>query len=148
MTRTCLYEAANALMTRNIGGSRLRDWALAIAKRTGPRKAKVALARKLAVMHHAMWRTGTPFEDRITARCQRTSRPGATERLNGMRPAGTHGKDEIAPGNAAALSDRAHHFDPSDPKRQHAAPLRQPRREPCDPARIDQPTTPRLTRAN
>jgi transposase len=67
MTRTCLYEAANALMTRNIGGSRLRDWALAIAKRTGPRKAKVALARKLAVMLHAMWRTGTPFENRITA---------------------------------------------------------------------------------
>lgn len=67
MTRTYLYEAANALMTRNIGGSRLRDWALAIAKRTGPRKAKVALARKLAVMLHAMWRTGSPFNDRIAA---------------------------------------------------------------------------------
>jgi hypothetical protein len=50
MTRTCLYEAANALMTRNLGGSELRNWALAIANRTGPRKAKVALARRLAVM--------------------------------------------------------------------------------------------------
>jgi transposase len=67
MTRTCLYEAANALMTRNIGGSGLRDWALAIAKRTGPRKAKVALARKLAVVLHAMWRTGEPFEERSAA---------------------------------------------------------------------------------
>lgn len=67
MTRTCLYEAANALMTRNLGGSGLRDWALAIAKRTGPRKAKVALARKLAVILHAMWRTASPFEDRIAA---------------------------------------------------------------------------------
>ena len=67
MTRTCLYEAANALMTRNLGGSGLRAWALAIAKRTGPRKAKVALARKLAVMLHAMWRTGSAFEDRIAA---------------------------------------------------------------------------------
>lgn len=67
MTRTCLYEAANALMTRNIGGSGLRDWAHAVAKRTGPRKAKVALARKLAVMLHAMWRTGEPFEERIAA---------------------------------------------------------------------------------
>jgi transposase len=67
MTRTCLYEAANTLMTRNIGGSGLRDWALAIAKRTGPRKAKVALARKLAVVLHAMWRTGEPFEERSAA---------------------------------------------------------------------------------
>jgi transposase len=67
MTRTCLYEAANALMTRNIGGSGLRNWALAIAKRTGPRKAKVALARKLAVMLHAMWRTGESFEERLAA---------------------------------------------------------------------------------
>jgi transposase len=67
MTRTCLYEAANALMTRNIGGSGLRDWALALASRTGPRKAKVALARKLAVMLHAMWRTGEPFRERCAA---------------------------------------------------------------------------------
>lgn len=67
MTRTFLYEAANALMTRDIGGSALRDWARAIAKRTGPRKAKVALARKLAVILHAMWRSEGPFEERIVA---------------------------------------------------------------------------------
>jgi transposase len=67
MTRTCLYEAANVLMTRNIGGSGLRNWALALAGRTGPRKAKVALARKLAVMLHAMWRTGQPFKERCPA---------------------------------------------------------------------------------
>lgn len=67
MTRTFLYEAANTLMTRDIGGSALRDWARAIAKRTGPRKAKVALARKLAVILHAMWRSGDPFEARIAA---------------------------------------------------------------------------------
>lgn len=54
MTRTHLYEAANAIMTRKLGGSRLRDWARAIAERTGPRKAKIALARKLAVTLHAM----------------------------------------------------------------------------------------------
>ena len=67
MTRTHLYEAANAIMTRKLGGSRLRDWARAIAERTGPRKAKVALARKLAVILHAMWRTGTPFRDEVPA---------------------------------------------------------------------------------
>jgi hypothetical protein len=43
------------------------NWALAIAERTGPRKAKVARVRKLAVILHAMWRTDTPFRDATTA---------------------------------------------------------------------------------
>ena len=60
-TRKCLFEAANAIFCRNLGGPRLRGWAQAIAERTGPGKAKVALARKLAVILHAMWRTNTPF---------------------------------------------------------------------------------------
>lgn len=67
MTRTHLFGAANATMTRKLGASRLRDWAFAIAGRTGPRKAKVALARKLAVILHAMWRTGAPFRDAAPA---------------------------------------------------------------------------------
>ena len=62
-TRKCLYEAANAIFWRDLGDPRLRSWAQAIAERTGPRKAKVALARKLAVMLHAMWRTNTPFRE-------------------------------------------------------------------------------------
>jgi transposase len=66
-TRKCLFEAANAIFCRNLGGPRLRDWAKAIAERTGPRKAKVALARKLAVILHAMWRTNTPFREAAMA---------------------------------------------------------------------------------
>lgn len=62
-TRKCLYEAANAILCRNLGGSRLKTWAQEIAKRTGPRKAKVALARKLSVILHAMWRTNSPFKE-------------------------------------------------------------------------------------
>ena len=62
-TRKCLHEAANAICCRNLGGSRLRGRAKAIAERTGPRKAKVAPARKLAVTLHAMWRTDTPFRE-------------------------------------------------------------------------------------
>jgi transposase len=62
-TRKCLFEAANAIFCRNLGGPSLRSWAKAIAERTGPRKAKVALARKLAVTLHAMWRTNTPFRE-------------------------------------------------------------------------------------
>lgn len=53
-SRKCLFEAANAIYCRKLGGGRLRDWAKAIAERTGPREAKVARARKLAVTLHAM----------------------------------------------------------------------------------------------
>lgn len=66
-TRKCLYEAANALFCRNLGDTRLRAWAKAVAERTGPLKAKVALARKLAVTLHAMWRTSTPFREAAMA---------------------------------------------------------------------------------
>jgi transposase len=66
-TRKCLYEAANAIFSRKLGGSRLREWAKSIAQRTGPRKAKIALARKLAVTLHAMWRTNTPFREEAMA---------------------------------------------------------------------------------
>jgi transposase len=66
-TRKCLYEAANAIFSRKLGGLRLREWAKGIAERTGPRKAKVAPARKLAVTLHAMWRTNTPFREEATA---------------------------------------------------------------------------------
>jgi hypothetical protein len=34
---------------------------MAVARRAGPRKAKVALARKLAVVLHRMLADGTPF---------------------------------------------------------------------------------------
>ena len=34
---------------------------LKIAKRSGTNKARVALARKLAVIMHSIWRTGEPF---------------------------------------------------------------------------------------
>ena len=64
-TQKCLFEAANAIFCRNLKGSRLRTWAKVIAERTRPRKAKVTLARKLAVTLHAMWRTGTPFKEVI-----------------------------------------------------------------------------------
>jgi transposase len=66
-TRKCLYEAANAIFCRNLGGPQLRGWARAVAERTGPRKAKVALARKLAVTLHAMWRSNTPFRENAIA---------------------------------------------------------------------------------
>jgi transposase len=65
--RTMLYEAANIMLTRPVKGSALKDWARAVAKRAGPRKAKVALARKLAVVLHAMLVKVTNFQHRRQA---------------------------------------------------------------------------------
>jgi transposase len=62
MVRTALYEAANVILERMAGDSALRKWAMAIAKRAGMRKAKVALARKLAVILHRMLVDATPFD--------------------------------------------------------------------------------------
>ena len=59
--RTALYEAANVILTRPVKGSALKRWALAVAKRAGARKAKVALARKLACVLHRMLADGTVF---------------------------------------------------------------------------------------
>jgi transposase len=59
--RTALYEAANIVLTRPVKGSALKSWAARIAARAGMRKAKVALARKLAVVLHRMLADGKPF---------------------------------------------------------------------------------------
>ena len=59
--RTALYEAANVILTRPVKGSLLKSWAMRVAKRDGMRKAKVALARKLAVVLHRMLADGTEF---------------------------------------------------------------------------------------
>jgi transposase len=65
--RVALYEAANVILTRAVKGSDLKTWALGIAKRAGMRKAKVALARKLAVVLHRMLADGTSFMARKAA---------------------------------------------------------------------------------
>jgi transposase len=61
LARTLMYEAAVVLMSRVKRASGLKDWAQAIARRSGAGKARVALARKLAVILHSMWRSGEPF---------------------------------------------------------------------------------------
>jgi transposase len=59
--RTALYEAAHIILTRPVKGGGLKSWAAKLAKRAGMKKAKVALARKLAVILHRMWIDGTQF---------------------------------------------------------------------------------------
>ena len=60
-TRTCLYEAANVLLTRVQRFSPLKAWGMRLAKRIGARKARIAVARKLAVILHCIWTDGTEF---------------------------------------------------------------------------------------
>ena len=60
--RTLLYEAANVMLTRYKGDLKLKRWALAIAKRSNMRKARIALARRLAIIMHAMLRSGVEFK--------------------------------------------------------------------------------------
>ena len=53
--RRALYQAANVLIHHSRGWCALKSWAMRVAKRRGLGKAKVALARKLAVVLHRMW---------------------------------------------------------------------------------------------
>jgi len=62
MLRSYPYEAANVLLTRVAKWSALKGWGIRLAKRSGLRKAKVAVARKLAVILHRMWIDGTEFK--------------------------------------------------------------------------------------
>jgi transposase len=61
MVRTALYEAANVMLTRAGKFSTLKRWGLEVAKRRGMRRAKVALARKLATVLRRLWADGSEF---------------------------------------------------------------------------------------
>jgi transposase len=60
--REALYQSAHVMLTKAVRGcSELKSWAMRIARRAGMRKAKVALARKLAVIMHRMLADAKPF---------------------------------------------------------------------------------------
>jgi transposase len=61
MVRTYLFEAAGVLLTRVAQWCKLKAWGHRLWKRIGFKKAKIAVARKLAVILHRMWRDGTNF---------------------------------------------------------------------------------------
>ena len=73
LARTALYEAAHTLLVRSRKWSSLRAWGMKIAKRRGMARARVAVARKLAVVLHRMWSDNTEFRF--------GKEPGATKRL-------------------------------------------------------------------
>ena len=59
--RAALYEAAHVMLVRSTKWSPLKSWAMRVAARRGAKRAKIALARKLAVVMHRMWMDGTTF---------------------------------------------------------------------------------------
>jgi transposase len=60
--REALYQSAHVMLTKPVkGATELKSWAMRIARRAGMRKAKVALARKLAVVMHRMLADNKPF---------------------------------------------------------------------------------------
>jgi transposase len=61
LVRTYLVEAAGVLMTRSKAQSDLKDWGVRLAKRASPAKARVAVARKLAVILLRIWTDNSVF---------------------------------------------------------------------------------------
>jgi transposase len=61
LLRSYLFEAAACLLVRVQQTSALKAWGLRLVQRLGFKRAAVALARKIAVVLHAMWKAGTPF---------------------------------------------------------------------------------------
>jgi transposase len=61
LTRTLLVTAALSFL-RTAPDCELRQWAFALKDRIGPRRTRVALARKLSIVLLLMWRSGVGFE--------------------------------------------------------------------------------------
>lgn len=67
LTRKLLFEAATVILYRSSSSIGLKQWGLRISARSGGWKARVAMARKLAVTLLTMWKTNTIFENRSFA---------------------------------------------------------------------------------
>ncbi len=62
LTRRLLFEAASVILFRTKAVFGLRSWALCLSERAGSGKARVALARKLAMVLFRMVRDGREFQ--------------------------------------------------------------------------------------
>ena len=74
LARTALYEAAHTLLVRSRKWSALRAWGMKVAKARGMARARVAVARKLAVILHRMWSDARRVPLRQGAECPRRAR--------------------------------------------------------------------------
>jgi len=92
---TALCEAAHSLLIRGTKWSALRAWGMAAAKRRGMARARVAVARELAVILQRIWtdgsnsRWGKQAAAPATAACERRS----SFRLTRAEPRRSRGDD-------------------------------------------------------
>lgn len=61
LLRSALYEAANNLLSRVKRPCALQAWGKKLAETKGPKRARVAVARKLAILLHKLWLSETEF---------------------------------------------------------------------------------------
>jgi transposase len=61
MLRSALYESANSLLARVKRPCALQAWGQRLAETKGPKRARVAVARKLAILLHRLWLSETEF---------------------------------------------------------------------------------------
>jgi transposase len=61
MLRHALYEAANSILSRLKRPCALQTWGRKLAEAKGSKRARVAVARKLAALLHKLWRSETDF---------------------------------------------------------------------------------------
>ena len=61
MLRSALYEAANNLLARVKRPCAIQTWGKKLAETKGPKRARIAVARKLAVLLHRLWLSETEF---------------------------------------------------------------------------------------
>jgi transposase len=74
MMRHPLYESAILVLGRFKRPARLKEWGLQIAERRGIKRARVAVARKLAVILYRMWLDGAGFQwHNVPVQAARTS---------------------------------------------------------------------------
>ena len=90
LLRTYLFEAASVLIHRTQRWSALKAWGVRLMKRVGAKKAKVAVARKIAVILHCIWTDGTTFEWGAEKTANPTNQSGLRRQAAPVRvPAGT-----------------------------------------------------------
>src|SRR4051794_1671393 len=92
------------MLTRYKGPLKLKDWAFAIAKRSTMRKARIALARRLAIIMHAMPCCDTALSSNRRSRAALAGQEVEPSSRAERRPRGADdGADSVACGQFGRL---------------------------------------------
>ncbi|MBK8838643.1 MAG: transposase [Hyphomonadaceae bacterium] len=109
--RAALYEVANVILSRPGKSTALKYWGMNLPQPCWTKKAKVAVARKLAVILHRMLADGAEFVSASAARLITRIGEQAPEYRAGLRRprrgrspfAGTHGTGQAVRRQAATI---------------------------------------------